>query len=63
MTEIKRGGSAFKLKSVAGGFDLDQIREDFPVLRQKPHGRKLVFLDSAASAQKPRAVNDAIRYC
>ena len=63
MTKIKRGGSAVKLKSFAGGFDLDQIREDFPVLRQKPHGRKLVFLDSAASAQKPRAVIDAIRYC
>src|ERR1700757_1429503 len=36
------------------------LREDFPILRQKVHGKDLVFLDSAASAQKPRAVIDAM---
>jgi len=36
------------------------IREDFPILTQLVHGKKLVFLDSAASAQKPRAVIDAM---
>src|SRR5271154_6560491 len=41
-------------------FDLDAIREDFPILTQQVHGKKLVFLDSAASAQKPRVVIDAM---
>ncbi len=41
-------------------FDLAAIRRDFPILSQQVHGRKLVFLDSAASAQKPRAVIDAM---
>ena len=37
-----------------------QIREDFPVLKQKIHGKPLVYLDNAATAQKPQAVIDAI---
>ena len=37
-------------------FDVVRLRADFPILAQKVHGRELVFLDSAASAQKPRAV-------
>ena len=41
-------------------FDLAGIRKDFPILTQQVHGKKLVFLDSAASAQKPRAVIDAM---
>jgi cysteine desulfurase/selenocysteine lyase len=41
--------------------DVARIREDFPILRQLIRGKKLVFLDSAASAQKPRAVIDAMR--
>jgi cysteine desulfurase/selenocysteine lyase len=40
--------------------DLAAIRKDFPILSQTVHGKKLVFLDSAASAQKPRAVIDAM---
>ncbi|MCF3946743.1 SufS family cysteine desulfurase [Acidiphilium sp. AL] len=42
------------------GFDVERIRADFPILAERVHGRKLVFLDSAASAQKPRAVIDAM---
>jgi cysteine desulfurase/selenocysteine lyase len=41
--------------------DVARIRQDFPILSQKVHGKTLVFLDSAASAQKPRAVIDAMR--
>ena len=37
-------------------FDVRRIREDFPILAQTVRGKPLVFLDSAASAQKPRAV-------
>jgi cysteine desulfurase / selenocysteine lyase len=39
-----------------------ELREDFPILRQKIHGRPLVYLDSAASAQKPQCVIDAERH-
>jgi len=42
-------------------FDADRVRSDFPILSEKIHGKRLVFLDSAASAQKPRAVLDAMR--
>jgi cysteine desulfurase/selenocysteine lyase len=42
-------------------FDVDRVREDFPVLKQTIHGKPLVYLDSAATAQKPFAVIDAIR--
>jgi len=41
-------------------FDIERIREDFPALKQKINGKDLVFLDSAASAQKPQCVIDAI---
>ena len=40
--------------------DVERVRKDFPILQQKSHGKPLVFLDSAASAQKPRTVIDAI---
>ena len=46
---------------VPTGFDVETIREDFPVLKQSIHGKPLVYLDSAATAQKPHAVVDAIR--
>jgi len=42
------------------GFDVERIREDFPVLKQTIHGKPLVYLDNAATSQKPRAVIDAI---
>src|SRR5437764_144916 len=45
---------------ITAGFDVDKIREDFPVLKQKIHGKPLVYLDNAATSQKPRAVIDAI---
>jgi cysteine desulfurase / selenocysteine lyase len=41
--------------------DVARVRADFPILAQKIRGKPLVFLDSAASAQKPRAVIDAVR--
>jgi cysteine desulfurase/selenocysteine lyase len=48
-------------KMVGSDFDVDKIRADFPVLRQTIHGKPLVYLDSAATAQKPYAVIEAIR--
>ena len=41
-------------------FDVQRIREDFPILSELVHGKPLVFLDSAASAQKPRQVLDRV---
>jgi len=45
------------------GFDVDRIREDFPILRLKVNGKPLVFLDNAASSQMPQPVIDRlVRY-
>ncbi len=41
-------------------WDVEGIRREFPIFRQQVHGKRLVFLDSAASAQKPQAVLDAL---
>ena len=49
--------------AVAAPFDADSVRADFPILSRTVHGKPLVFLDSGASAQKPRAVIDAISQC
>lgn len=40
-------------------FDVDRIREDFPILKQQVHGRPLIYFDSAATSQKPQVVIDA----
>jgi cysteine desulfurase / selenocysteine lyase len=41
-------------------FDVGRIKEDFPILRRTSHGKRLVYLDSANTSQKPRAVIDTI---
>jgi cysteine desulfurase/selenocysteine lyase len=43
-------------------FDVARIRADFPALNQSVHGRPLVYLDNAATTQKPTAVLDALRH-
>ncbi len=48
------------MNHVTHAFDVSRIRADFPILGQQVHGKPLVFLDSAASAQKPRAVIQAM---
>jgi len=45
---------------MSGGFDVERVRKDFPILRQRIHGKPLAFLDSAASAQKPTPVIEAM---
>jgi cysteine desulfurase/selenocysteine lyase len=47
--------------AVTAGFDVERVRADFPVLKQTVHGKPLVYLDSAATAQKPHSVVEAIR--
>ncbi len=41
-------------------FDVARLREDFPILQQRVHGKPLVYLDNAATSQKPRVVIDAL---
>jgi len=41
-------------------FDVEKIRQDFPILRQTVRGKPLVYLDNAATSQKPQSVIDAI---
>ena len=47
--------------SSAVAIDLTAVRRDFPILSRQVHGKPLVYLDNAASSQKPRAVIDAER--
>jgi len=42
--------------------DVERIRKDFPILRQTVNGRQLVYLDNAATSQKPQAVIDAVTH-
>jgi cysteine desulfurase / selenocysteine lyase len=47
----------------AAPYDVEAIRAEFPILSQQVYGKPLVYLDNAASAQKPRAVIDAMVQC
>ena len=46
---------------IKSGFDAEAARADFPILSRQVYGKPLVYLDSGASAQKPRAVLEAMR--
>jgi len=43
-------------------YNVAKIREDFPILAERPYGKPLVYLDNAASAQKPKAVLERLTY-
>src|SRR3954453_14867528 len=45
-----------------GSYDVERIREDFPILAMSVHGKPLVYLDNAASAQKPKAVLERLEH-
>ncbi|NLG60379.1 MAG: cysteine desulfurase [Gammaproteobacteria bacterium] len=53
-------GSAGAVQARAGGVDWEAIRADFPLLQRQVHGKPLVYLDSANTAQKPAAVIEAM---
>ena len=44
-----------------GSYDVEKIRADFPALATKVYGKPLVYLDNAASAQKPNAVLERMK--
>jgi cysteine desulfurase/selenocysteine lyase len=48
-------------RATVNGFDVNAIREEFPILRTSVHGKPLVYLDNAATTQKPNVVIDAIQ--
>src|SRR6478609_971723 len=45
---------------IAGGYDVQRVWRDFPILARLVHGKPLVFLDSAASSQRPTRVIQAV---
>ncbi|MBO0765872.1 MAG: cysteine desulfurase [Hyphomicrobiaceae bacterium] len=51
-----------KESDFTGGYDVERIRADFPILFREVYGKPLVYLDNGASAQKPQAVLDAIEH-
>jgi cysteine desulfurase/selenocysteine lyase len=60
-----RGGIAEAVKPGAGEaapYDVEAIRRDFPILSREVYGKPLVYLDNAASAQKPQSVIDKISH-
>jgi len=56
-TAVKLPGTAIHERN---GFDVERVRADFPILQEKAYGRPLVYLDNAATSQKPKQVMDAI---
>ncbi|NGO63040.1 cysteine desulfurase [Rhizobium daejeonense] len=50
------------LSSAKPGYDVQKVREDFPILSREVYGKPLVYLDNAASAQKPKLVIDAVAH-
>lgn len=50
------------MKNTPIPFDVEQIRQDFPILKQTIHGKPLIYLDNAATAQKPQMVIDTINH-
>jgi cysteine desulfurase/selenocysteine lyase len=54
-TLVKDAGQGSEIR-----LNVARIREDFPILRQKVHGKPLVYLDNAATSQKPQVVIDAL---
>ena len=61
MSRVERGSIPFMAVTTEPRLDAHRLRADFPVFDELVNGRPVAFLDSAASAQKPRQVLDAMR--
>ncbi|WP_254773305.1 family 2A encapsulin nanocompartment cargo protein cysteine desulfurase [Nitrosospira sp. Nsp13] len=57
-----RTGQIPAIASVHPAFDANAVRRDFPILKELVHGRPLIWLDNAATTQKPQAVIDRLTY-
>ncbi len=60
MSTLAKTPDVMHAPSKAPSFDVEKVRKDFPVLHQRVHGKPLVYLDNAATTQKPLAVIEAI---
>ena len=60
MTTTNRPSSQTAGDHAVEPIDVDRIREDFPILKQTVHGKPLVYLDNAATSQKPQVVIDTL---
>ena len=56
------GGQKNNTKIVVGTKTLEQIRQDFPILRERVNGNPLIWLDNGATTQRPKAVIDRLSY-
>ncbi len=56
------GGYGSQVKHFSAPLDVNSIRDDFPILRQRIHGHPLAWLDNAATTQKPQVVIDSISH-
>jgi cysteine desulfurase/selenocysteine lyase len=61
MTGLRSGADMNMHPAVKQGYDVERVRADFPILSMQVYGKPLVYLDNAASAQKPKAVLDRMR--
>ncbi|WP_255696994.1 family 2A encapsulin nanocompartment cargo protein cysteine desulfurase [Dyadobacter sp. CY326] len=52
----------FDGRTLSQSFDVNQVRKDFPILGEKVNGKPLIWLDNAATTQKPQSVIDRIAY-
>jgi selenocysteine lyase/cysteine desulfurase len=61
-TTLLDAGSAalFDAGERCARFDVEAVREQFPILTMRPYGKSLAYLDSAATGQKPQVVIDAL---
>ena len=57
-----RDGSIPAVPAGRGAFDVNAVRKDFPILRERVNGRPLIWFDNAATTQKPQSVIDRIAY-
>lgn len=60
MTRVLRMPANIRTTDTAPGFDIERVRADFPILQRKVRGHTLVYLDNAATSQKPKAVIEAV---
>lgn len=59
MTFSQTSSSALSINGTSG-FDVEQVRQNFPILKEKIYGKPLIYLDSATTSQKPQVVIDAM---
>src|ERR1700682_287410 len=59
--ELTHGADYLMHKAASSRVDWSALREDFPIVRERVNGYPLIYFDSAASSQKPRAVLDVVR--